>query len=155
MINPEGKGIITILQPEQFISDAIMDLGGEEKLKIKWRTKENEITIPSGIQTIHVQDVPNSIKEIDDSILGKAIICEISGRPFRIVAPELSFYRKYGLPIPHRHPDIRHEMRFKKRPGRTMYVRKCSNCDQEMLSVYASSYPGKVYCEACYNKEIY
>ncbi|MEI8091615.1 MAG: hypothetical protein WCG98_05300 [bacterium] len=57
--------------------------------------------------------------------------------------------------MPHKHPDIRHQERLDKRPGRNICVRNCSNCKQEMLSVYTPEYAGKVYCETCYNKEIY
>jgi hypothetical protein len=35
------------------------------------------------------------------------------------------------------------------------HLRTCDNCWKEMLTVYAPSYPWKVYCEACYQKEVY
>jgi hypothetical protein len=50
---------------------------------------------------------------------------------------ELEFYRKHNLPIPRKHPDMRHEERMKLRPGRTLYLRTCDCCGKEMLSVYA------------------
>lgn len=43
-----------------------------------------------------------------DDILQAAIVCEVTGRLFRIEAKELAFYRKHHLPLPHRHPDQRH-----------------------------------------------
>lgn len=155
IINPDGKWTVTVLDPNAFISDAVLDLGWQQKIKIKWRTKENEINMPAGIQTIVSTDVPLDISQVGNDILDKAIVCEISGRPFKLSASELEFYRKNGFPLPHKHPDVRHQERLDKRPGRNISVRTCDNCAQEMLSVYAPSYPGKVYCETCYNKEVY
>ena len=37
------------------------------------------------MQTIRAQDLPDNIHDVTDDILKKAIICEVSGRPFRIV----------------------------------------------------------------------
>jgi hypothetical protein len=96
-----------------------------------------------------------SIDDVSDDILQQAIVCEISGRPFRIMPLELDFYRKHHLPLPHKHPDIRREERIQQRPGRELYLRNCDKCGVEMLSIYPSDYQGKVYCEECYNKEIY
>ena len=146
---------LTILEPEKFISNAILDLGWEEKIKIKWRTKHNEINIPEGIQTITKSEIPTNIQQIEDDILQKAIICEVSGRPFKISAPELNFYRRNGFNIPTKHPDIRHQERLIKRPGRELHLRTCDKCNQKTISVYKQNSQFKVYCETCYNKETY
>lgn len=95
LINPNGEGSVTVLQPERFISDAILDLGGQEKIKIKRRTRDSEINIPEHFQKIGAKDLPDSIDDVDDAILEQIIICEATGRPFRIIAPELNFYRTY------------------------------------------------------------
>lgn len=146
---------LTILEPEKFISNAILDLGWEQKIKIKWRTQENEINIPENIQTIKKTELPSNIKQIEDDIISKAIICEVTERPFRISMQELHFYRKNGLPIPTKHPDLRHKERLQKRPGRDLYIRRCNKCNQEMLSTYKQDSTSKVYCETCYNQEKY
>ena len=100
----------------------------------------------------------------DDDILKAIFVCEISGRPYRIIKQELEFYRKHNLPLPRKHPDIRHEERMKLRPGRTLYLRTCDKTGEEMLSVYAPKeallggtpdYLGKVYSEQAYQQEIY
>jgi hypothetical protein len=155
IINPHGRGTVTILSPEKFISDATIDLWWEEKVQIKRRTKEQEINIQSGIQTIKAQDLPDNIWDVTDDILKKAIICEMSGRPFRIVWLELEFYRKHGLPLPRKHYDVRHEERLLKRSGRHTYIRHCDACEKEMLSAYPAKSWCKIYCEECYNKQIY
>jgi hypothetical protein len=50
--------------------------------------------------------------------LNWAIKCEVSEKPFRIIKQELEFYRKHNLPIPKKHPDIRHLERMKLRNPR-------------------------------------
>ena len=68
------------------------------------------------MDTVLAKDLPDNIDDVDDSILKKAIICEVSGRPFRIVPLELQFYRKYGIALPRKHYEIRHTERLAKRP---------------------------------------
>ena len=146
---------LTIFEPEKFISNAILDLWWREKIKIKWRTKNNEINIPTGIITIKGSELVGDIDKIEDDIIHKAIICDVSGRPFRISNAELNFYRKNWFNIPTKHPDIRHGERLKKRPWRKLYTRNCDKCDQEMISVYQQNVDFPVYCQTCYNKETY
>ena len=91
----------------------------------------------------------------DEGVLTKIIICEESNRPFFIQKSELAFYRKMGLPLPKQHPDVRHIQRMKQRPGRTLHLRSCDKCQKEMLSVYPVGDAKKVYCEECYQQEVY
>lgn len=146
---------LTILEPEKFISNALLDLGWEQKIKIKWKTQENEINMPENIQTIKKWELPTDISKVEDDIINKAMICEVSGRPFRISVQELHFCRRNGLPIPTKHPDIRHKERLYKRPGRCLHTRICDKCEQKIISIYRQDSELKIYCEPCYNKEIY
>ncbi|MEI8091610.1 MAG: hypothetical protein WCG98_05275 [bacterium] len=104
---------------------------------------------------ITAQAIPENIDDVQDSILQKVIICETSGRPFKIISAELVFYRNHGLPVPRQHPDMRYQERLSLRPPRTLYVRTCDHCSRGTLSVYPQNTTFKVYCESCYNKEIY
>ena len=82
-------------------------------------------------------------------------MCEVSGKPFRIIKQELEFYRKHHLPVPRRHPDQRHLDRMKLRNPRKLYERTCDKCGVGMQTTYAPDRPEIVYCEKCYNKEMY
>ena len=144
----------------------------------KWQDKTYDPIIPEGAKVIdfrHPERSEGSSKQqsLDsslhsewqaDDILKAIFVCEISGRPYRIIKQELEFYRKHNLPLPRRHPDIRHEERMNLRPGRTLYLRNCDKCTKEMLSVYDpkefllgddTKYEWKVYCESCYQQEVY
>jgi hypothetical protein len=52
------------------------------------------------------------IDDVSDDILKMAVLCEVSNKPFRITPQELAFYRKHQIPLPRKHPDIRHEERM-------------------------------------------
>jgi len=87
--------------------------------------------------------------------LNWAIECEITKKPFRIIKQELEFYRKYNLPIPRRHPDQRHLDRMSLRNPRHLYTRNCDKCKKEIQTTYSPERPEIVYCQDCYEKEVY
>lgn len=111
--------------------------------------------VPDWTHTLQGDQIPTNINTVTDDILKKILICEISGRPYRIIKQELEFYRKHNIPLPRKHPDIRHQERLEKVPWRTLFLRACDKCWKETLSVYPPEYRGKVYCEEDYNKEVY
>lgn len=45
------------------------------------------------METIQAADIP-SIDDAKEDIMGKALICEESGRPFRIIQQELEYLKK-------------------------------------------------------------
>jgi hypothetical protein len=59
------------------------------------------------------KELPTNIEEIGDSILKAAIVCEGSGKLFRIQPQELAFYRKWGIALPRKHPDVRNRERLR------------------------------------------
>jgi hypothetical protein len=82
-------------------------------------TYSSDPKIPDTAQVLRPSEMSNddwSKLVNSDDIIRQVIICEISGRPFMIQKAELEFYRKHNLPIPRRHPDVRHEERMKLRP---------------------------------------
>ena len=121
-----------------------------------WREdKEIPINISDDLQRLPASELPEEIKDITDDVLSKAIVCSVSGKVYRITSSELAFYRKHNIPIPNKHFEIRHSERTRQRPPRALYLRTCDNCSSEMLSVYPKQSEYKVFCEACYNKEVY
>ena len=153
-----------LLEDWKNIVRAELDLWWAYRMPIKRRVKWVEINIPENIQQIPAKDLPDTIDEVDangespdfsGNILEKAIVCEESGRLFRIIKMELEFYRKMWLPLPRKHPSVRYVERLNKKPKRELHLRTCDKCATEMISVYPQNADFKVYCEACYNKEVY
>jgi len=128
-----------------------------EKRGYTWQVNNYDPVIPEGAKLLKGDDIPADITKVADDTLKAIFVCEVSWRPFRIIKQELEFYRKHTLPLPRKHPDVRHEERMKLRPERTLHLRACDKCEKEMLSVYAkqSWEEKKVYCEDCYKREVY
>lgn len=141
-----GVGTVYILEPENFISEAILDLQWKEKIKIKWRTREVEYDIPDKADILKGENIPE-IQDVSDGIVDTVILCEVSGRPYRIISQELDFYKKYKLPLPRRHPEIRFQKRFQKSPKNTLYLRACVECKEEVLTAWDK---WDIVCEVCY-----
>ena len=116
---------------------------------------DNKINIPEWATTLPANTLPDTAQEATDDLINKVIVCEQTGRPFRILKMELEFYKAVGLPLPRLHQDIRHNQRFHSRPGRELFVRKCDKTGDKILSIYPSNAPFKVYKEDVFNQEIY
>ena len=130
----------------------------EEVLKKGWQWYD-EPKIPvdlKGMGLIQAKDLPKDIKDVKDDILNKAIVCEVSDKPFRIIKSELEFYRKHNLPIPTKHPYQRMMERFKKRNPTRLWEDTCDKCSKEMLTSYPPKKQKelKIYCKKCYQKEV-
>ena len=93
--------------------------------------------------------------DVADNILQQAIICQQSKAPFRIIKPELAFYRQYNLPLPTLHPHSRHEQRLKERASNNLHVRTCDKTGEEILSVYLKDVPFEVYSQPAYEKVVF
>jgi hypothetical protein len=111
--------------------------------------------MPNVAKTITASQIPDNIKEIPDEILNWAILCEKTGRPFKIQPLELSLLRKMNVPAPRLHPDQRHRDRFALRNPRKLWERNCAKCQKPIKTTYSPDRPEIVYCEGCYMKEVY
>ena len=100
------------------------------------------------------KDLPDTIAEVDDSILQKGIICEVTGRPFRIIPTELAFYRKMNLPLPHLHPSVRMEAHHHLSPTGLQYETTCASCGKDIKSIFNPKDKYNLYCESCFQKEV-
>lgn len=111
-------------------------------------------------------DISDYVKSEEETkkLIGGVIKCENSGRPFKVLPQELSFYIKNNIPIPAIHYSERYKELFALRNPRVLYKRRCDceegghghsgRCTNEFETTYAPDRPEKVYCEECYNKTI-
>ena len=95
-------------------------------------------------------EIPDSIADIDDEICDHILSCQETGRPFKLIAQELKYYREHGIPIPRLCPDERHRQRLRKRNPRTLFSRECAKCNAKIFSTYDPQKPEIVFCESCY-----
>ncbi|MEI6280662.1 MAG: hypothetical protein WCP17_01540, partial [bacterium] len=104
------------------------------------------------------------IKDVDESIINKVISCEHEGKcndqctkAFKVIEAEFAFYKNYKIPIPKLCPSCRHYIRFNQKNPLKLWHRKCmkEGCENEFETSYAPERPEIVYCEKCYQAEVY
>lgn len=110
--------------------------------------------------TMESSSLPETIAEVGDSILNEVIGCgekdsQYSVGAFRITRDELSFYKRMDIPIPRVCFDIRHKRRLLKRPGPQLKKRNCGKCGINVETIYSALYAPILYCEKCYQQEVY
>lgn len=105
--------------------------------------------------TINSSQLPVTISETTESILSEVIECNSCSRPYKIVAGELNLMKKLNLPIPHECPKCRENKRFARLDPIKLYKRNCQKCSKEISTPYAPDRSEIVYCEKCYQQEVY
>jgi hypothetical protein len=117
-------------------------------------------------ETIKEPEMPETIGEVTEDILNQILVCKNCKKNFRITKSELDFYKRMNLPLPHMDFECRHQERMSKRNPRKLWHRSCmcekenhihgaNKCEVEFETSYSPDRPEIVYCENCYNQEIY
>jgi uncharacterized protein YbaR (Trm112 family) len=101
-------------------------------------------------------DLPDLINDVPDDITKEVIACESCKRAYRIVPIELQFYKRIGIPLPHKCHNCRFLDRYQFINKPKLYHRSCMNsgCTNEFETSYESTQPDIVYCETCYQQEV-
>ncbi|MDP3971245.1 MAG: hypothetical protein Q8P90_06190 [bacterium] len=127
----------------------------------KWRTQlagaqknDNEVI-----------DAPDHIDDVNDDITNGMLGCQQCRNYYKIVPQELAFYRKQHLAIPRLCSSCRLSERMAIRTPLTLWQRQCmctqpehghaGRCSNEFDTTYDPNGKEIVYCEGCYQKEIY
>ncbi len=114
-------------------------------LGAQWHYDENTLSAPP------VRMSPPSISaSIDQSIFHTIFTCTETGKPFKIIKPELDFYLHNRIPLPTRCFEARHQSRLKRRNPRKVWSRECSECHSKVLSSFSPLRPERILCEPCY-----
>ncbi len=139
---------------------------------LKFGAHWQEISPTEYQTTLIANALPDSIEEVQDSIVKEIIQCLECKRAYRVINPELQFLRQVKIPLPRTCVDCRHMARIKQRNSAKFYERHCM-CDYEVYknsvshahhpqgrcsNLFTTSYspdrPEIVYCEQCYNNEV-
>ena len=165
-----GESLPSELSPFAYNESAIQEyfpLNEKEAVKKGYNWKNSE---RRNYQiTIQGENLADNIKDVEDSILNEFIGCEHNGNcprdtnfcgaictsSFKIVLQELDFYRKMNIPLPHLCPNCRHYDRLKQKNPIELWDRYCDKCNKDIKTNYAPERPEIVYCEQCYNQEVY
>ena len=142
----------------------------EEAIKKGYRWRDRKISEHK--ITIEAESLPDNLKDISESIVGEIIGCLHKGkckdrclRAYKITINELNLYRQLGVPLPRLCFICRHEARLRKRNPMKLWHRTCmcekknhehdGKCQNEFETAFAPDRLEVIYCENCYNKEVY
>lgn len=131
-----------------------MPLAKKEALSQGFRW-EKDIQKTEGKETIQLKDIPDHIKDVQNSITNEILACIECNRNYKITNQELLFYRKMILPIPRKCFFCRHKDRITRRGPYKFWNRSCAKCQSEIITNYSPARPEIVYCEKCYQQEVY
>ena len=108
-------------------------------------------------ETINKEKMPNTIGEVSENILNEILVCEDCEKNFKITKSEFDFYKRMGIPLPRKDFECRHKERMSKRNPRKLWHRKCmkKGCQNEFETSYAPNRSEIIYCERCYQQEVY
>ncbi len=137
----------------------------EKEAKEKGFNWQEQTTGTFGKETLKEKDMPETIRDVTDKILQEVLVCTDCKKNFRITKSELDFYKRMGLPLPHKDFECRHQDRMKKRNPRKLWHRSCLcelknhihadiKCPNEFETSYSPDRKEIVYCETCYQQEV-
>jgi hypothetical protein len=127
--------------------------------------------------TLMIKDLPETINDAKENITEEIIECATQNSSdkdkyplcttaFNITSLEFVLYKKMKLPIPDKCFPCRRQDRFAMRNSRKLWHRTCmcdkknhfhgsEKCEVEFETSYSPDKPEIVYCEKCYQQEIY
>ncbi len=121
-----------------------------------------------GKETIDWKNFPDSILELPSifDVNKEVFVCMECNKNYRVIVDELAFYKRMKIPLPRNCPECRHLKRFKNRGPNKLWHRKCmcdkqnhfhgtEKCEVEFETSYAPERLEIVYCEKCYQQEVY
>jgi hypothetical protein len=105
--------------------------------------------------TILPEELPDNINDVDDSILKEIIKCSDCDTAFKILPEELNLLRHFSLPIPRSCHNCRNTKRIRLAGSPKLHNRICDKCGKNIKTSYSPERPEIIYCEQCYQKEVY
>jgi hypothetical protein len=120
-----------------------------------------------GKETIDWTKFPDSIKDlpVDFDANKEVFVCVDCKKNYRVIPNELAFYKKMNIPMPRNCPECRHTRRYKSRGPNKLWKRNCmcykenhehsGICPNGFETSYAPDRPEIIYCEKCYQQEVY
>jgi hypothetical protein len=129
-----------------------------EEKGFKWKAGQEK----SYSTTIDYMNIPDSILDTPDYIVNEIISCSHGGKckhgcttAFKITKEELVFYKRHNIPLPIFCPNCRHGERMESRNPKILWDRECQKCHKPVKSSYSPQRSEIIYCEKCYQQEVY
>lgn len=110
------------------------------------------------------EDLQDDINDVNESIVETIIGCEHKGNcndkcteAFKITKAEFAYYKNFKIPLPRLCPNCRYVNRLKQKNPLKLWHRKCmkEGCGNEFETSYSPDKKEIIYCESCYQQEVY
>jgi len=114
--------------------------------------------------TISSDKLQDDIKNVDEKIMNDIISCPNKGseltqctEAYKITKEEFDFLKRHNIALPRYCPNCRHYERLSKRNPMKLWHRSCmkEGCTNTFETSYSPDRPEIVYCEKCYQNEVY
>jgi len=105
--------------------------------------------------TLKSESLPDTFKKIPETIIKEVIQCSTCEKAYNINPIEMELLKSFNQPISHSCPTCRYERRFNRTNKPGLYDRKCMKCNNPIKTPYAPDRPEVIYCEKCYQQEVY
>jgi len=137
------------------IVNEYMPLTKEEALSKGFRWQD---TIPAttGQGTLPKEQLPANPADYNDNLAKEILTCEQCQKNYRFIPYEISFYKRLGLSLPTRCFNCRHARRMNNRNPRRLWTITCASCNKNIETSYPPEKQReyRLYCEACYQREM-
>ena len=162
-----GEFFPITLSPHAYNETIAQQWYPKEKIEVQKNNWQWQGSLPGkfGPGTVAWNESNDDIANVGKEILKETLSCEHCTKNYKIVAPELAFYKKRGIPLPHKCPDCRFNERIALRNPRKLWHRQCmcsqkhshhsrKPCPNEFETSYAPERKETIYCAECYNAEV-
>lgn len=139
------------------IANEYIPLTKQEALRQGFIWRE-DIPRTAGQENCEYKNLPKNGEEYkDENILGKILKCDSCGFNYKFISREIAFYKRMKLAIPTKCFNCRHQIRMDARNPRILNDVNCASCGNITKTTYPKEKHNlyKIYCESCYQKEIY
>lgn len=138
------------------IVNEYMPLSKEEALKQGFRWKD-DIPSAKGQGTIASSFLLKNPEDFSDKLLEEVLTCDNCEKNYKLINREINFYKKNKLSLPRYCFNCRHAFRMSKRNPRNLWRGNCAKCNKNIFTSYKpeDQKTFQVYCEKCYQQEIY
>lgn len=118
---------------------------------------KDDIPGTRGQGTIEYSKLPKNPEEYGDDLMNEVLTCSSCEKNYKLINREINFYKRNKLLLPSECFNCRHAIRMNKRNPRNLWNGQCAKCGNDILTSYAPENQKiyKLYCEKCYQQEIY
>lgn len=143
----------------QFFPSSLSGFGYNETVANEWYPRSKESALQAGYPWTETPPttpgaktitIPENIHDVSVEMIQQPLVCEDSGRSFKISEGELKLLKRIGVPLPRKCPDIRQRDRLQMHSPWELWTRTCPINGTTMRTTFAPNRPETVYSVEAY-----